>query len=143
MSVLRETSMIYLRKISVDNEGAFYQFYDEGEFLFYVATHTYQQEDGSWLPKTLAGVYDLVRGEHTIPTGEQFYTFEVMNVPGHTGILLPHPGNLPERDSDGCYLCGTHVSTMNGAKDVSNSRDAYSLFLVHFDGLTSGQVTIE
>jgi hypothetical protein len=135
--------MIYLRKISVDNQGAFYQFYDEDELLFYVATHTYQQTDGSWLPKTPVGVYDLVRGNHTLKTGQTFYTFEVMNVPGHTGILLPHTGNLPERDSEGCYLCGTHVSTLGTVKDVSNSVDAYTLFTGHFDGVTSGQVTIE
>jgi len=127
------------------SEGVFYEVSDTdaGKNLFYVATHAYQQADGSWLPKVSPGVFDCQRGKHTIPTGEAFDTFEVLNVPGHTGILFVHPGNLPERDSDGCFLCGESRGVLSGHEDVAASRACFNdVFTPYFAGVDRFQLTI-
>jgi hypothetical protein len=135
--------MIVATLLDCGPHGAFYQVTDDDIHLMWVATHAYQQPDGSWLPKTPAGLYTCQRGKHTIPTGESFDTFEVLNVPGHTGILFVHPGNLPERDSDGCFLCGTHLDWINGQQDVAESRVAFNtIFTPHFAGINTFQLTI-
>lgn len=126
-------------------EGVFYGVLDadNAKTLFYVATHAYRQVDGSWLPKTPPGEYTCQRGKHTIPTGESFDTFEVLNVPGHKGILFVHPGNLPERDSDGCFLCGESRGTLNGQEDVAASRACFNdIFTPYFAGVDTFQFTI-
>jgi hypothetical protein len=127
----------------ISNRGAFYEVMNpEGHFIW-VATHTYQQPDGSWLPKTRAGVFVCQRGTHIIPTGESFDTFEVMGVPGHTGILFPHPGNLPERDSDGCFISGLGLGYLNNQRDVIASRDAFAKFSKYMAGVDQFQLTIK
>lgn len=55
------------------------------------------------------GIYTCVRGLHRLAGhADPFLTFEVMNVPGHTGILL-HRGNV-NADSHGCILLGTQAN---------------------------------
>lgn len=67
--------------------------------------HAYSQDDGTIKPKLPAGTYTCVRGSHQLASMTRpFDTFEVTNVPGHTGILF-HMGNY-NQDSDGCILLG-------------------------------------
>lgn len=136
--------MITLEAAEISARGAFYSVRDAERFLFWVATHTYQQADGTWLPKTPAGTYTCQRGAHEIPTGEKFDTFEVLNVPGHTGILFVHPGNLPERDSDGCFICGRALGYLDNQRDVIMSRECFEkVFTPTFAGVDSFQLTIK
>lgn len=124
--------------LEIGPRGAFYSVDVEGVFLMYVATHTYQDA-----PKTPAGTYTCKRGKHVIPTGEAFDTFEVMGVPGHTGILFVHPGNLPQVDSDGCYLCGKALGYVNNQRAVIMSRDAFEhVFTPKFAGVDEFQLEI-
>jgi hypothetical protein len=56
---------------------------------------------------------------------EEFETFEVMNVPGHWGILF-HVGNYNE-DSEGCILVGEGLGRRykNGVM-LTNSKKAFA-----------------
>lgn len=66
--------------------------------------HAYP-DTGSFFPKLPPGDYRCVRGLHTLKHSlAPFETFEVMDVPGHKGILF-HVGNY-NYDSFGCILVG-------------------------------------
>lgn len=59
----------------------------------------------TYIPKLPPGEYLCVKGMHKLANMSQpFETFEVTNVPGHTGILF-HVGNY-NSDSQGCILLG-------------------------------------
>lgn len=133
-----------LEPIEVSERGAFYDVMkDDGSHVMVVGTHTYQQPDGSWLPKTPPGTYSCLRGKHQIPTGEWFDTFEVLGVPGHVGILFVHPGNLPQRDSQGCYICGAGMGYLNNQRDVIVSRNTFEkVFLPLMAGVTGFQLEV-
>lgn len=76
----------------------------------------------SFSPKLQHGTYTCVRGHHQLHSGP-IETFEVTNVPGHTGILF-HYGNY-NADSDGCILLGM---TREGDM-ITDSRKAFSEFM--------------
>lgn len=110
-------------RIELSERGSFAEVLDEsGAHFMWTAEHSYRQADGSWAPKVGAGTYQCRRGLHTIPTGEQFDTFEVLSVPGHVGILFVHPGNRPQVDSDGCFLGGRALGFVEGQRAVVMSR---------------------
>jgi hypothetical protein len=73
--------------------------------------------------KLIRGVYKCVRGMHKGSHG-MYYTYEVLNVPNHTGILF-HPGNDPLVDSDGCILLGDLNREI-----LTRSRDTFLDFLL-------------
>jgi hypothetical protein len=59
-------------------------------------------------PAITPGAYLCVRGSHILKGMDlPFETFEITNVPGHTGILF-HVGNF-NQDSSGCVLLGKSV----------------------------------
>lgn len=119
-------------------DGAFYEVTDGGKHLMWVATHTYGDQ-----PKTPAGTYTCRRGTHMIPTGERFDTFEVLEVPGHAGILFVHPGNLPQHDSDGCFLCGRSLGYVDGQRAVIISREAFNkVFTPHMAGVDEFELEV-
>lgn len=109
---------------------------DNGTELLFTLEHAYIQQDLSFLPKTPEGQYLCVRGTHQLKHGGPFETFEVTNVPGHTGILF-HPGNF-NNDSDGCILLGL-TKTDAG---VLHSRDAFAQFMKSKQDLDSFTLTI-
>lgn len=84
--------------------------------------HAYLQPDGSYASKLRPGKYTCVRGQHQLHSGP-IETFEITNVPGHTGILF-HYGNKQE-DSDGCVLIGT----MRMDDVIVQSRAAFAKFM--------------
>lgn len=52
-------------------------------------------------------------------------TWEVMNVPGRSEILL-HTGNFPHApDTLGCILIGTAIGILNGEKAITGSKQAF------------------
>lgn len=72
---------------------------------FQTLEHSYEEPEGTFSAKTPDGIYTCQRGLHQLVHGTlPFITYEVMNVPKHTGILF-HVGNY-NRDSDGCILIG-------------------------------------
>lgn len=75
-------------------------------------------------PKIPPGTYTCVRGEHLLhSTAVPFETFEIMGVPGHTGLLF-HWGNW-NRDSDGCILLGLKAE----GDMILNSKEAFNNFM--------------
>jgi len=54
-------------------------------------------------------------------------TYEVMNVPGHSRLLI-HRGNLPN-DSDGCILLGRAFGLIQDSPAILNSLDAFTEFI--------------
>ena len=118
------------------DEGVFGQIEDErGNHLFYTLEHSYVEN----MPKLDEGVYTCKRGMHRLASSEKpFETFQIMNVPGHTGILF-HVGNY-ERDSSGCVLIGLGIGKQKNGKDMlTYSRQAFQKFmdmLSEFDEFT-------
>jgi Family of unknown function (DUF5675) len=63
-------------------------------------------------------------------------TFEVMNVPGHTGILF-HTGNTDE-DSEGCILLGDKVQNF----ELLDSRNTFQEFMKLMEGKDTFQLGV-
>jgi hypothetical protein len=116
--------------------GELHVSYDDG-FFSYTLEHAYPLAPGSgptvsgtWAAKVPAGEYQCVRGHHKLGGMlDTFETFEVKNVPGHTGILF-HWGNTNE-DSSGCILLGEQ---RNGSKAILKSKMAFDRFMSVLEG---------
>lgn len=92
--------------------------------------HSYPLEDGidivGYQSKIPLGTYVCQLGLHRLKgMGQSFATYELMNVPEHTGILF-HIGNY-NKDSDGCILLGTYADM--GMDMIVGSRIAFNIFL--------------
>jgi len=139
--------MITCQRITCGSAGCFSEvFNDDGSHLIYTAEHAYQQDDGSWAPKTPAGIYDLELGDHAIEIQgklTKITTYEVKNVPGHSGILFPHVGNWPQTDSDGCFLAGTKITVLADKPAVQASNVALALFFNAMGSTTKIQLCIK
>lgn len=101
--------------------------------------HAYGQNGDGWAPKLPPGEYTCVKGMHTLEHHPvPFEAFEVMNVPGHVGILF-HIGNF-NNDSDGCILLGMDVSKdpqSPGLQILSDSKETFAAFMtVQGDAIT-------
>lgn len=71
--------------------------------------HAYSDNKGGFVPKIPPSVYNCKRSPHRLHGMTQdFITFQVEDVPGHSNILF-HWGNYND-DSDGCILLGQAVS---------------------------------
>lgn len=104
--------------------GVFGELKDEnGDLVAVTLEHAYLCPDGSYGPKLPAGMFICVRGEHRLAGRNPFQTFEITNVPGHTGILF-HKGNV-NSDSEGCVLLGTSFNALG----ISESQEAFDLFM--------------
>lgn len=106
-----------------------------GHQVFVSLEHAYRHADGSFHPIVQPGVYTCRRGLHRLPKMEnQFETFEIMGVKGHSGILW-HWGNWND-NSSGCVLTGsTFMMKMNPKhnneveKMITQSRETFSMFM--------------
>lgn len=87
------------------------------------------------------GVYPCDRGMHQLAHGEPFETFEVMRVPGHTGILF-HCGNH-NADSRGCILLGDFLVQEETGDSISGSRAAFARFMKEVDGIQQFTLIVE
>lgn len=132
-----------LLRLEYSESGIFGELMDNDEsFLLQTLEHAYPITQDSiststaYLPKVPAGQYTCVRGVHSLSNGVPFETFEIMGVPGHTGILF-HPGNT-ETDSSGCILLGT---TRVG-NTIFQSKDAFNLFMEALLGIGSFELII-
>jgi hypothetical protein len=131
---------LLLKRFSFTENGIFGQLFDEqSNIVAYTLEHAYQADEGSstWTPKIPAGQYTCQRGQHQLGgMVAPFETFQVMDVPGHTNILL-HCGNL-EKDSSGCILLGSGIL----GSALTESRKAFASFMAIEDGLESFVIKI-
>lgn len=121
--------------VAAREDGIFYVLFVDGVKLCDAMTHSYTDPDGSLVSKTPNGQYECKRGLHKLHNGLPFETFEVMGVPGHSGILF-HKGNF-NRDSEGCFLLGTQTTGItNGVRawGVMNSAAAFEKFMRELEG---------
>lgn len=80
------------------------------------------------IPKLRDGTYRCVLGIHQLSHSRgNLETFEITNVPGHTGILF-HAGNRMD-DSHGCVLLGRSIVDIGGMKGITASRLTFQHFL--------------
>lgn len=110
----------------------------DGNQVAVTIEHSYQQDDQSWQPKLPDGTYTCQRGQHMLHSGP-IETFEILNVPNHTGVLL-HPGNSEEA-SEGCVLLGDDL-VFNPNAFIEHSKDAFSKFIALQDGLNTFTLTV-
>ena len=101
--------------------GAFGELIDANGIHFcFTLEHTYAPSFRTKLP---AGEYICERGIHELHDGIPFEAFEVMGVPGHTGILF-HVGNRAS-DSEGCCLLGLQIEN----NMLEHSKMAFARFM--------------
>lgn len=109
----------------------------DGGFSCVTLEHSY-----SGLPKLPDGEYSCLRGTHRLTSMDHdFETFEILNVPGHSNILL-HTGNY-DQDSEGCVLLGEQIiEQTNGEWWISSSRAAFARFIAAQAGCDSFTLTV-
>lgn len=118
-------------------DGIFSELYSESPFPLVTLEHSYDGE-----PKIPNGTFTCVRGKHRLHgMTEDFETFEVTGVPGHSGILF-HWGNF-NRDSDGCILLGHSVGMDGDDEMILKSREAFAQFMAVQSGLDSFILSVE
>lgn len=94
-----------------------------------------------WQPKLPIGTYQCVRGIHQLEgMKDPFETFEVTNVPGHSGVLF-HVGNY-NRDSSGCILLGLAMLKEDQGEMISGSKIAFGGFMNLLAPLDSFQLIV-
>lgn len=123
-------------------DGIFGRLMDaRNKVIAHTLEHAYLQDDGSYSPKTPAGTYTCQRGDHLLHgMTNPFSTFEIMNVPGHSGILF-HVGNW-NADSDGCVLLGDAIVPSSKGQMVTQSKVIFAEFMQLQNGLNSFEVVI-
>ena len=84
-----------------------------------------------------AGQYDCARIRS--PTWGE--TFQVLDVPGRTGILF-HPGNTVS-DTSGCILLAEHFGKLRSARAVLNSGRTFKAFMGIFVDVGMFNLTIK
>ena len=101
--------------------------------------HSYSPENQPKVPK---GIYTCQRGIHRLASQrKEFETFEILKVPGHTGILF-HVGNY-ETDSSGCVLLGDSVSYVFLPWMLKFSRIAFTRFMSLQEGIDTFQLEVQ
>lgn len=137
---------LILKRIEYREDGIFGILLDENRIDIAVTLeHAFDSGngDGTYVPKIPIGSYVCQRGQHQLESmSKTFTTFQVMNVPNHTNILL-HMGNY-NRDSDGCILLGQEIIPIdNMTQMITNSVVTFNKFMLLQDSLNEFQLTIE
>ena len=108
----------------------------EDDFGCVTMEHSYDGE-----PKLPPGLYPCVRGKHRLHGMEhEFETFEITQVPGHTGILF-HVGNF-NGDSDGCVCVGRVACVSPHGYMVTNSVETFTRFMAYWAGENTFLLTV-
>lgn len=134
-----------LKRLYSEADGIFSELVQEnGEIFCYTLEHAFDDGSGrgSFAPKIGDGTYTCQRSMHRLHNMTQdFETFEVMNVPGHSGLLF-HWGNF-NQDSDGCILVGEAIASyqMTG-KMITNSKVEFAAFMQLQSGLDTFTLTV-
>ncbi len=118
---------------------------DKDFFVAHTLEHAYGTGagDGSYTPKVPVGTYTCKRSPHRLHgMSVTFETFQLMDVPNHSNILL-HWGNF-NKDSDGCILLGQEVTTgPKGEHMITNSRATFVKFMDLQDGVDTFTLTVK
>lgn len=110
------------------------------ETTYATLEHAYRVGD-VYAPKLPEGEYLCVKGTHRLEgMNHSFETFEVTNVPGHTGILF-HVGNY-NRDSNGCILLGSSYSQSSPPMIIA-SNTAFRFFLCYLKDVSQFELTVQ
>lgn len=119
---------LILNRNSYRKDGIFGTLQDEkGDWLVFTLEHAFPNGD-NWEPIIPGGIYTCERGLHQLKgMVAKFETFEVTDVPGHSGLLF-HWGNV-NNDSEGCILVGKKLGELNGADGILGSRAAFWEFM--------------
>lgn len=128
-----------LENIEFSEHGIFGILEDENNFFaLNTLQHAYPSNDAFlWKPKLPPGDYVCVRGFHRLPSMvDVFETFEITNVPGHTGILF-HVGNF-NKDSEGCVL----LAYGRKGNDLIESKAGFQAFMDYVDGIDQFDLTV-
>lgn len=132
---------LVLRRKTTIPEGVFGQISDaeRGDPLWTSLERLFQlpDPDGGWEPKIPPGVYNCIRA---FMPSLNLETFELQNVPGHTGIFI-HPANWPH-DLEGCIGIGEGVAAGPRGPQLMSSRAAHADFMSHQVGLDSFTLTV-
>jgi hypothetical protein len=115
-----------LKRFSFAENGIFGRLFDEQDNVIAVTLeHSYDN-----VPKIPVGLFVCKRGMHRLESmTEDFETFEITNVPGHSDILF-HQGNY-NKDSKGCILVGSTL----GPDMICESRKAFEKLMQLQSGL--------
>jgi Family of unknown function (DUF5675) len=98
-----------------------------GNFVAVTLEHSFEKND-DFVPALSEGVYTCKRGLHQLQgMRAPFETFEITNVPGHTGLLF-HIGNY-NRDTDGCVLLGEEVVINQDHAMITKSIESFGHFM--------------
>jgi hypothetical protein len=123
-------------------QGIFGNFTDEdGNQICVTLEHAYQNSDGTWGAKIPDGTYICQRGQHQLENmTSPFETFEVMDVPNHSNILI-HMGNF-DKDSSGCILVGQAIAGSSSSEMITNSVATFNKFMQLQTGVDSFILTV-
>lgn len=133
-----------LRTTDCRLDGIFSELYKAKDIFMVTLEHAYPNQ-ASWAPKIPRGAtYTCRRGLHSLDhynQGMPFETFEILGIPGHTGLLF-HPGNW-NKDSNGCVLTGRYIRHDAAGWWVTQSVAAYSSFMADLMGQDEFQLRVE
>ena len=120
---------LFLNRKSFRSDGIWGELLDgNGNLIAHSLEHSYGPTEDGWTPKIPEAEYLCVRGEHRLHSmTEDFTTFEITGVPGHTNLLF-HWGNY-DSDSDGCVLLGIGIEMGPACQMLSSSRVAFARFM--------------
>lgn len=118
---------LVLQRLQLKPTGIFGSLVSSDNVIAVTLEHAYLVSE-SWQPKLPVGVYTCRRGLHQLDGMKSpFETFEVTDVPGHSGILF-HVGNF-NRDSHGCVLLGLAMIDDGRGEMISESKIAFQKFM--------------
>lgn len=132
-----------LKRVAEIESGIFSELRDEQNGLVAVTLeHAYLCEGkNTYSPKIPDGTYTCVKGNHRLEgMTEDFVTFEVTGVIGHTNILF-HWGNY-NKDSEGCILVGKQMLGSSKEEMITNSRETFAKFMELVGDLDSFELTV-
>jgi hypothetical protein len=118
-------------------DGIFSQLSDQnGVVVAQTLEHSYNN-----LPKLYDGTFKCVRGPHRLNgMTEDFITFEITGVQGHTDILF-HWGNY-NKDSEGCVLLGQEMTESSMGGMVTSSKNTFAAFMAALEGVNQFMLVV-
>lgn len=133
-----------LQRIVFKSSGILGWLHVDGDLMLRTLEHAFETV-GAWAPKVPPGVYNCVRGTHTLKSGDKLETFEITGVPEHSGIIF-HWGNF-NADSDGCVLLGRYflkpdLDLPESCATLAQSRLAVNDFMQRLAGVDSFQLEV-